>query len=1189
MSDATPMNITSIKKCDKRIEIELANHTKSARVHVIATRFIPDFAVINQLCNFSRLFPISMDNVPAVSKYLSGRNIGDEYKYILERKHARIFPGNMLKKPGLLLNPWSIQKTETQLKEAAAGDSWGGTPGRSPAAKARIKHIHSREKAAAGCSSFYDLEFLASGSRVFTNLPVDNNGLVVLNLDQIGPMNQIHVVAIDRDTTSCAEYSLDEIIPQIRDTRMARALDPKEHYSEQKNISLVKADETFTVSDLSTAKVEVFDSLSSVYRLLATINPDNKLAEFSFITNWNELSESQKLENYSKYSCHELNFFLYKKDREFFDKVVKPYIENKRDKTFLDNWFLNRNLEQYLSPWSYGRLNVVERILLAQKLERIKDNTSRHVNDLFDLLPVDANKFNHLFNTALKGSSLDVVDRLGIKGAIENALALPPAPQGSGRTIGRGFAAPTKRRSVRPSAKAFSREEKEMSEGLVSSSEADDFAIYDEPEEEILARDSERRKKVKNLFRQLDSTEEWVENNYYKLPIEQQLASLVTVNAFWRDYAANKPDQPFLSKNIAYASRNFTEMMFALSVLDLPFKPGNHESGFSGATMNFKAASNAIVFHREIKPVKKVAKAQTILTSQNFFDRNDRYYYYKNERFDKFVTDEFKTRNVYGCQIVLTNPTSSRKSVEVLTQIPNGALPVLNGYFTRSQHFLLEPFSTQTAEFFFYFPFPGNFSHYPVHVSEDDTMLSTTSPFVFKVVDELTNYDRTSWPYVSQYSSSEEVLDYLEHNNIERLDLELIAFRLKNKEFFEAVYKLLKKRFKYNATVWSYGLYHKNTEAVKEFLENSSIANQCGASFDSEILYVNPITRHFYQHKEYWPLVNARIYPIGKKREILNDHFSKQYTAFLNLIKYHKELTDYDRLALVYYLVLQDRTEEAQNWFKEIADKKLCATIQYKYMSAYLAFSEEKPDNAVKIARELKDYPVVRWQNLFRDVIAQAAEIKGEKNKVKDIDSREQKLGVLADSQPNLEFKVENRLIKLNYANINSVKVNYYLMDLELLFSRKPFVQQVSSHFSVIQPNYSTSIELPVSVGTKTIKVPEQFKDSNVMIEVSSNGVVKTAAYYPNSLSINIAEQYGQLRIADEVSGGPISRAYIKVYARLKNGQVTFYKDGYTDLRGKFDYASLSTNQLDNVERFAILIISDTNGSIVREAAPPPR
>ena len=61
----------------------------------------------------------------------------------------------------------------------------------------------------------------------------------------------------------------------------------------------------------------------------------------------------------------------------------------------------------------------------------------------------------------------------------------------------------------------------------------------------------------------------------------------------------------------------------------------------------------------------------------------------------------------------------------------------------------------------------------------------------------------------------------------------------------------------------------------------------------------------------------------------------------------------------------------------------------------------------------------------------------------------------------------------------------------------------------------------------------------------------------------------------------------MKVYAKNKDGSIAFYKDGYTDLRGKLDYASLSTNEIDNVQKFSILVLSESDGAMVREAAPP--
>ena len=99
--------------------------------------------------------------------------------------------------------------------------------------------------------------------------------------------------------------------------------------------------------------------------------------------------------------------------------------------------------------------------------------------------------------------------------------------------------------------------------------------------------------------------------------------------------------------------------------------------------------------------------------------------------------------------------------------------------------------------------------------------------------------------------------------------------------------------------------------------------------------------------------------------------------------------------------------------------------------------------------------------------------------------------------------------------------------------------------------------------------------------------MTKTEAYYSNSLNVQMVENYGQLKVTHETSRRPVSKVYVKAYAQMKDGTVKFYKDGYTDLRGRFDYTSLNTNKLDFVDKFALLILSDDFGAIVREATPP--
>ena len=59
------------------------------------------------------------------------------------------------------------------------------------------------------------------------------------------------------------------------------------------------------------------------------------------------------------------------------------------------------------------------------------------------------------------------------------------------------------------------------------------------------------------------------------------------------------------------------------------------------------------------------------------------------------------------------------------------------------------------------------------------------------------------------------------------------------------------------------------------------------------------------------------------------------------------------------------------------------------------------------------------------------------------------------------------------------------------------------------------------------------------------------------------------------------------MYARLADGSVKFHQDGSTDVRGRFDDASVNTPERQAVERFAVLVLSDDRGAVIREAAPP--
>ena len=132
---------------------------------------------------------------PSRTFYESGRDIGDEYRYILDRQSARKFPGNMLERPGLLLNPWALRDTETQAEVLAGGASYAGAAAAMPQAAAAAA---AAEAAAAEPPEGYaSLDFLKQPSVVLLNLVPDNEGRIRIPRGNLKGKPQLRILAVD--------------------------------------------------------------------------------------------------------------------------------------------------------------------------------------------------------------------------------------------------------------------------------------------------------------------------------------------------------------------------------------------------------------------------------------------------------------------------------------------------------------------------------------------------------------------------------------------------------------------------------------------------------------------------------------------------------------------------------------------------------------------------------------------------------------------------------------------------------------------------------------------------------------------------------------------------------------------------------------------------------------------------------
>ncbi len=1193
-----PIQVTSVKADGKDVVIQVANANPYTRVHVFASRYLPAYDVFARLGFSGAPAPLAQPWTPANTFYESGRDIGDEYRYILDRASAKKYPGNMLDRPGLLLNPWALRDTAAAPETLATGGDYAGAAGamaRMASRGGRFDRLGRMGPSAEGYASF---DFLRQPAVTLLNLTPDKNGTLRIPRADLKGEPYLRVVAVDPSTTVLRHAALADTPVATRELRLADGLDPAKPYAEQKLITPVAAQGAFEIADAINARFEKYDTVAKAYRLLATLGTNDTFNEFAFVAGWPSLDAKEQRRLYSKYACHELNFFLYHKDPAFFRAVIAPNLANKKDKTFLDRWLLNEDMKPYLEPWRFGRLNAVEQILLGRRLKEQTASVTRDLRERADLIPPNLEDFNRRFDTAVQTGSLEA-EKGDIRGMLDETRGRRVVMKGllAGRDgdkdqiMAQNMAMPAAAPApTSPPPAPRPMEEKMKAEAYAGAMEAETGVVADAF---FADEDDLRREAAPRLFQALDQTKEWAENNYYHRPIEEQVAELVKVNAFWADYAAHDGATPFLSKSFPEATGSFTEMMLALSVLDLPFEAKAGEEKLDGARYLLRAGGPLVVFHREIRetPVNADAAADPVLVAQFAFRADDRYRHEGNEQFDKPVTGEFLPHVVYGVQVALTNPGGTAKRLHSLLQIPVGALPVNGGQETRGVYLELAPYTTKTLEYYFYFPEVGAFPHYPVTVARKGEVIARAAPMTFHVVPQLTDVDRTSWAWISQNGTPEETLAFLDGANVHRLDLDEIAWRMHEPDFFRKAIALLEARHVYQDTLWSYGIKHNEPAAIREYLRHSPFADRCGVHLVSPLLTLDPVERFDYQHLEYAPLVNPRAHPVGAKRKIMNESFRAQYQRFMTVLCEQNQRGPADTLAVAYYLTLQDRVEDALDWFGRVSREGIAERMQYDYLDAYLAFYRGDLARAGKIAKAHADEGVDRWRDRFAQVRSQVDEIeRGASATVAvDAENRDQVQGAEAAKAAALDLLVEGGKIRLDYRNVTSCALNFYPMDIELLFSRSPFLQEGSAQFAFIRPMLTREVALPAGKDTLTVDLPAEFRAKNVMVEAVAGGVRAAQAYYANTLRAQVIEPYGQVVVTHAETRKPVAGAYVKVYAKHTDGSVTFFKDGYTDLRGRFDYASLNTNELDRTERLALLILSDEFGALVREAAPPKR
>lgn len=349
-------------------------------------------------------------------------------------------------------------------------------------------------------------------------------------------------------------------------------------------------------------------------------------------------------------------------------------------------------------------------------------------------------------------------------------------------------------------------------------------------------------------------------------------------------------------------------------------------------------------------------------------------------------------------------------------------------------------------------------------------------------------------------------------------------------------------------------------------------------------------------------MINPRAHKLENEKcaAMLNSQFCDHYNQFLINIIEKERLSDEDHLVFATYLLIQDRIEESMNMFKKVNPKNFSdkyknpMVIQYDYMSAYfdiLVGYDAGFKVARKVSKEYENYPVIHWRMLFIEILDQLKEFDGKEDQdsdidLEDIDKKKENLKKSKKLEPTLDFNITEKECFVDFTNVESVTVKYYIVNPEILFTRAPFLIQNTSDFSYVKPIFQEVKEFPPKSKTFTFPLKKEYLNNNLLVELDCGSKKVFQTYFSCSLKVTLIENFAELKVTDE-KGVPVPQVYVKAFSRTNYGDVRFFKDGYTDMRGKFEYGYTNTENLYDIDKLSILVMSDKLGSVIKEVKLP--
>ena len=150
-----------------------------------------------------------------------------------------------------------------------------------------------------------------------------------------------------------------------------------------------------------------------------------------------------------------------------------------------------------------------------------------------------------------------------------------------------------------------------------------------------------------------------------------------------------------------------------------------------------------------------------------------------------------------------------------------------------------------------------------------------------------------------------------------------------------------------------------------------------------------------------------------------------------------------------------------------------------------------------------------------------------------------------------------------------------------MLFSKDPFLKGEGDQGGepAIRPNEILDVPLARDAVETAVELPQALRQGNVLVSAESGDARILKVLDSKAMDLRHTPETRAIQVLDGATGKPLAKTYIKVYAETRAGEIVFHKDGYTDLRGKFDYLSHTGSDPSGIMRRALLVSRPEKGA----------